>query len=73
MYGGNSNWRGPIWMPLNVMIIPALVRYHHFLGDEYTVEYPTGSGGCGPSRTSPGTWATGSSRSGSPDPTADGP
>jgi hypothetical protein len=44
MYGGNSNWRGPIWMPLNVMIISALVRYHHFLGDEYTVEYPTGSG-----------------------------
>jgi hypothetical protein len=44
MYGGNSNWRGPVWMPLNILIIPALVRYHHFLGDEYTVEYPTGSG-----------------------------
>ena len=44
MYGGNSNWRGPVWMPLNVLIIPALVRYHRFLGDEYTVEYPTGSG-----------------------------
>ena len=44
MYGGNSNWRGPIWMPLNLLIIPALVRYHRFLGDEFTVEYPTGSG-----------------------------
>jgi hypothetical protein len=44
MYGGNSNWRGPIWMPLNVLIIPALVRYHRFLGDDFTVEYPTGSG-----------------------------
>jgi hypothetical protein len=44
MYGGNSNWRGPVWMPLNVLIIPALVRYHRFLGDEFTVEYPTGSG-----------------------------
>jgi hypothetical protein len=44
MYGGNSNWRGPVWMPLNVLIIPALVRYHRFLGDAYTVEYPTGSG-----------------------------
>jgi hypothetical protein len=44
MYGGNSNWRGPVWMPLNVMLIPGLVRYHRFLGDEFTVEYPTGSG-----------------------------
>ena len=44
MYGGNSNWRGPIWMPLNVLISPALMRYHRFLGDEFTVEYPTGSG-----------------------------
>jgi len=44
MYGGNSNWRGPVWMPLNVLIAPALMRYHRFLGDEFTVEYPTGSG-----------------------------
>ena len=44
MYGGNSNWRGPVWMPLNVLIIPALVRYHRFLGDGFTVEYPAGSG-----------------------------
>ena len=44
MYGGNSNWRGPVWMPLNYLVIPALVRYHRFLGDEFTVEYPTGSG-----------------------------
>ena len=43
MYGGNSNWRGPVWMPLNILVIPALVRYHRFLGDEFTVEYPTGS------------------------------
>ena len=64
MYGGNSNWRGPVWMPLNVLITPALVRYHRFLGDEFTVEYPTGSGGSGPSPTSPRTSATGSSRSG---------
>ena len=59
MYGGNSNWRGPIWMPLNVLIIPALVRYHRFLGDEYKVEYPTGSGSSSLSPTSPRTWASG--------------
>ncbi len=44
MFGGNSNWRGPIWFPTNFMIIEALERYHHFYGDEFTIEYPTGSG-----------------------------
>jgi hypothetical protein len=42
--GGNSNWRGPVWMPVNYLIIEALERYHHFYGDGLTVECPTGSG-----------------------------
>jgi hypothetical protein len=44
MFGGNSNWRGPIWFPLNYMVIEALERYDRFFGDELTVEYPTSSG-----------------------------
>ena len=44
MFGGNSNWRGPIWFPLNYLVVAALERYHRFFGDDYTVEYPTGSG-----------------------------
>jgi hypothetical protein len=44
MFGGNSNWRGPIWMPVNYLVVSALGRYGRFLGDEYTIEYPTGSG-----------------------------
>ncbi len=44
MFGGNSNWRGPVWFPLNYLLIDALQRYHHFYGDELTVECPTGSG-----------------------------
>ncbi|WP_433307347.1 MGH1-like glycoside hydrolase domain-containing protein [Actinoplanes sp. CA-030573] len=44
MFGGNSNWRGPIWFPLNYLVISALDRYHRFYGDEFTIEYPTGSG-----------------------------
>jgi Glycosyl hydrolase family 63 C-terminal domain len=44
LFGGNSNWRGPIWFPINFLIIEALERYHHFYGDRLTVECPTGSG-----------------------------
>ena len=44
LFGGNSNWRGPIWMPMNFLLVEALERYHHFYGDELTVECPTGSG-----------------------------
>jgi hypothetical protein len=44
LYGGNSNWRGPVWFPINHLVIEALRRYHLFVGDGYTVEYPTGSG-----------------------------
>jgi hypothetical protein len=44
LFGGNSNWRGPVWMPLNYLMIEALQRFHHYLGDEYKVECPTGSG-----------------------------
>jgi hypothetical protein len=44
MFGGNSNWRGPLWFPLNYMVIGALERYHRFFGDELKIEYPTGSG-----------------------------
>jgi hypothetical protein len=43
MFGGNSNWRGPIWMPLNYVAIRQFVIYHHFFGDEFKLEYPTGS------------------------------
>ena len=44
MFGGNSNWRGPIWFPINYLLIDALKRYHAFWGDHYKVEFPTGSG-----------------------------
>jgi hypothetical protein len=44
MFGGNSNWRGPIWMPVNVLIIRALLQYYTYYGDEFKVECPTGSG-----------------------------
>jgi hypothetical protein len=44
MFGGNSNWRGPIWMPVNFLVIEALTRYARFFGDELKLEYPTGSG-----------------------------
>ncbi len=44
MFGGNSNWRGPVWMPVNFMIIRALLQYYLYYGDEFTVEMPTGSG-----------------------------
>ncbi len=44
LFGGNSNWRGPIWFPLNYLLVEALERYHHFYGDTLKVECPTGSG-----------------------------
>ncbi|GFZ49966.1 Uncharacterized protein JCM24511_07369 [Saitozyma sp. JCM 24511] len=44
MFGGNSNWRGPLWFPLNYLVITSLERYHRFFGDELTLEYPSGSG-----------------------------
>jgi hypothetical protein len=44
MFGGNSNWRGPIWMPLNYLIIESLRKYHFYFGDSLKVECPTGSG-----------------------------
>ena len=44
LYGGNSNWRGPVWFPLNYLLIEALERYHHFYGDTLQVECPAGSG-----------------------------
>jgi hypothetical protein len=44
MFGGNSNWRGPIWMPMNALVIRALLQYHIYYGDDFTIECPTGSG-----------------------------
>jgi len=44
MFGGNSNWRGPIWFPVNYLIIEALQRFHHYYGNDFKVECPTGSG-----------------------------
>ena len=44
MFGGNSNWRGPIWMPVNALIIRALLQYYLYYGDDFAVECPTGSG-----------------------------
>jgi hypothetical protein len=44
MFGGNSNWRGPVWMPINYLLIESLERYHHFYGDDFKIECPTGSG-----------------------------
>ena len=44
LFGGNSNWRGPIWFPVNYLLVEALERYHYFYGDSLLIEYPTGSG-----------------------------
>ena len=64
MFGGNSNWRGPIWMPMNVLLIRALMQFYLFYGDTFTVECPTGSAaGCICStwrRTSPRGWSVSS-------------
>jgi hypothetical protein len=44
LFGGNSNWRGPVWFPVNYLLIEALQKFHHYLGESYKVECPTGSG-----------------------------
>ena len=44
LFGGNSNWRGPVWFPVNYLLIEALQKFHHYFGDSVTVEYPKGSG-----------------------------
>ncbi|UHG89661.1 MGH1-like glycoside hydrolase domain-containing protein [Spirosoma oryzicola] len=44
MFGGNSNWRGPVWMPLNYLMIESIERFYDYFGDDFTVEYPIGSG-----------------------------
>jgi hypothetical protein len=44
LFGGNSNWRGPIWMPMNFLLIESLQKFHHYYGDDFKVECPTGSG-----------------------------
>ena len=44
LFGGNSNWRGPVWFPINYLVVSVLERYHLFFGEEVTMEYPTGSG-----------------------------
>ena len=43
LFGGNSNWRGPIWFPVNYLIIESLQQFHHYYGDNFKIEYPTGS------------------------------
>ena len=44
LFGGNSNWRGPIWFPVNFLLVESLQKFHHYLGDSFRVECPTGSG-----------------------------
>lgn len=44
LFGGNSNWRGPIWMPVNYLLIESLQKFHHYYGNDFKVEYPTNSG-----------------------------
>jgi hypothetical protein len=44
MFGGNSNWRGPVWMPVNTLIIRSLLQFHLYYGDDFRIECPTGSG-----------------------------
>jgi Glycosyl hydrolase family 63 C-terminal domain len=44
MFGGNSNWRGPVWMPINYLLVKSLKKYHQFYGDQFKMEFPTGSG-----------------------------
>jgi hypothetical protein len=44
LFGGNSNWRGPVWFPVNFLLIESLQKFHHYYGNEFRVEFPTGSG-----------------------------
>ncbi|MDP2982114.1 MAG: glucosidase, partial [Candidatus Latescibacter sp.] len=44
LFGGNSNWRGPIWFPINFLIIESLQKFHHYYGSDFKIECPTGSG-----------------------------
>jgi hypothetical protein len=44
MFGGNSNWRGPVWMPVNIMLVRALLNFYVYYGDNFKIECPTGSG-----------------------------
>jgi hypothetical protein len=44
LFGGNSNWRGPVWLPINYLLIESLQQFHHYYGDDFQVECPTGSG-----------------------------
>src|SRR5579862_4107142 len=44
LFGGNSNWRGPVWFPTNFLLVESLQKFHHYLGDNFKVEFPTGSG-----------------------------
>ncbi|HVI95895.1 MAG TPA: glucosidase, partial [Anaeromyxobacter sp.] len=44
LFGGNSNWRGPIWFPVNYLLVESLQKFHHYLGDQFQVELPAGSG-----------------------------
>lgn len=44
LFGGNSNWRGPIWFPINFLLVESLQKFHYFLGDDFKVQFPTGSG-----------------------------
>jgi hypothetical protein len=44
LFGGNSNWRGPIWFPVNFLIIESLQRFHHYYGDDFKIEHPISSG-----------------------------
>jgi hypothetical protein len=44
IFGGNSNWRGPIWFPVNFLLVESLQKFHRYLGNDFKVEFPTGSG-----------------------------
>jgi hypothetical protein len=44
LFGGNSNWRGPVWFPINYLLIESLQKFHYYLGDDYVVDFPTGAG-----------------------------